>query len=146
VGWSWTRPTRGWNQTGLKKKQGKKKLGWPGVLTRQDPVKTRLQPVDFCFFTKTTSFWFKKKNWPGQPRTRALNRAGSKNYACNNKKILKRKKIRRERIWLDPSQSNLTWDSIEPQPNRVPSSFFQLHRVCLSYMRDLYRIVFFYSQ
>jgi hypothetical protein len=23
--------------------------GWPG--------KTRLQPVDFCFFTKTTPFW-----------------------------------------------------------------------------------------
>jgi hypothetical protein len=44
--------TRGWNRAGLKKKQGKKKLG----VTRLTRSKTRLQPVDFFFFTKTTSF------------------------------------------------------------------------------------------
>jgi len=54
--------TRGWNRAGLKKKQGKKKLG----VTRLTRSKTRLQPVDFCFFTKMTSFWF-KKNWLGRP-------------------------------------------------------------------------------
>jgi len=54
-----TRPTRGWNRAGLKKKRGKKKLGVTR-LTRQNPLT--------CFFTKTTSFWFKKKNWPGRPR------------------------------------------------------------------------------
>jgi len=75
-----TRPTRGWNRVGLKKKQGKKNPVWPGKTW----LKTRLQPVNF-FFTKTMSFWFfYKKNWPGQPgdpvKTRALNRAGSKNY------------------------------------------------------------------
>ena len=54
--------TRGWNRAGLKKKQGKKKLG----VTRLTRSKTRLQPVDFFFFTKTTSFWFKKID-PGDP-------------------------------------------------------------------------------
>ena len=50
-----TRPIRDWNQAGLKKKQGKEKSGvtrltrrpgWPG----KTQLKTRLQPVDFCFF------------------------------------------------------------------------------------------------
>ena len=54
--------TQGWNRAGLNKKQGKKKLG----VTRLTRSKTRLQPVDFCFFTKTTSFWFKKID-PGDP-------------------------------------------------------------------------------
>jgi hypothetical protein len=86
VGWPGTRQTRGWNRAELKKKQGKEKLG----VTRR-PGKTRsktwLQLVDFFFFfTKTTPFWFFfKKNWPGRtrskPRTRALDWAGSKNYA-----------------------------------------------------------------
>jgi len=52
--------------------------------------KTRLQPVDF-FFIETTSFWFKKKNWPGQPgqnpvtwskpEIQTLNQVEFKNYA-----------------------------------------------------------------
>ena len=37
-----TRPSQGWNQAGLKKKQGKER---PSVTW----LKTRLQPVDFCF-------------------------------------------------------------------------------------------------
>jgi len=57
---------RDWNRVGLKKKQEKKK---PGATRRPDwPGKTRLRPsckpadfCFFCFFTKTTSFWFKKK-------------------------------------------------------------------------------------
>jgi hypothetical protein len=61
--------------------------GWPGKIR----LKTRLQPVDFCFvFTKTTSFWFFKKIDLGdpvtqsKPGTRVLDRAGSKNYVQNN--------------------------------------------------------------
>jgi hypothetical protein len=49
--------------------------------------KTWLQAIDFCFFTKTTSFWFfLKKIDPGdsvnrsKPGTRALDQTGSKNY------------------------------------------------------------------
>jgi len=44
-----TRPARGWNRTGLMKKLHKP---WPGVtrLTGKTRSKTRLQPVDFCFF------------------------------------------------------------------------------------------------
>jgi len=41
-----------------------KKRNWPG-----DPVKTRHPALGQGFFTKTTSFWFKKKKltrWPGQ--------------------------------------------------------------------------------
>jgi len=56
AGRSGTRPIRGWNRAGLKKKQGKK---IPGVtrLTRQDPVANPLNFVCvFCFFIKTTSF------------------------------------------------------------------------------------------
>jgi hypothetical protein len=54
-----TRPTRGWNRAGLKKKQGKKKSG----VTRRIDLATRLtrqdlvaNPLIFVFFTKTTSF------------------------------------------------------------------------------------------
>ena len=51
--------------------------------------KTRLQPVDFCFFflNQRCFDFFKKKIDPGdpvtrsKPRTRILDRAGSKNYA-----------------------------------------------------------------
>jgi hypothetical protein len=61
------------------------RLTWRPGKTRS---KTWLQPVDFFFFTKTTSFWFFKKikNWfrrpsdPVKTRTRILDRAGSKNY------------------------------------------------------------------
>jgi hypothetical protein len=67
--------TRSWSQTELKKNRERKNPVWPG------------DPVDFCFFfTKTTLFWFKKKNWserPGDPVktwNRALDRAGSENY------------------------------------------------------------------
>jgi hypothetical protein len=57
-----TRPNRGWNRAGLKKKQGKEK---PGVTRRPDKTrsKTWLQPVDFCFFfflLKRRCFNFKK--------------------------------------------------------------------------------------
>jgi len=51
---------------GWRKNRGRKNPAWPrwpGELTRS---KAQMQPVDFCFFTKTMSFWFKKKNWPGQ--------------------------------------------------------------------------------
>jgi len=41
------RPTRGWNGFELKKKKNKEKLD----VTQ---LKTQLQTVDFCFFTKTT--------------------------------------------------------------------------------------------
>jgi hypothetical protein len=56
---------------------------------RRDPAtrsKTRLRSVDFCFFTKTTSFLFKKKKltratrWSG---TRTLYRTGSEKYDSN---------------------------------------------------------------
>jgi hypothetical protein len=58
-----TQLTRGWSQVGLKKNKGIKNSAWPGE-TRS---KTRLRPVDFCFFffTKTTSFWFKNFFDPG---------------------------------------------------------------------------------
>jgi hypothetical protein len=48
--------TRGWNRAGLKKKQGKKKLG----VTRLTRSKTRLQPVDFFFLLKRRRFDLKK--------------------------------------------------------------------------------------
>jgi len=73
-----TRPIRGWNRVGLKK-IGKEK-------TRYDPTKPGKKlgcnPLTF-FFTKTTSFWFFKKNNPGdrvtqsKTRTRVLNWNGS---------------------------------------------------------------------
>jgi len=74
---------RDWNRAGLKKKQEKKK---PGV-TRS---KTRLQPVNFCFSTKTMLFWFFKKIIinPGRSgdsvktRKPCLGYDRSKNYAC----------------------------------------------------------------
>jgi hypothetical protein len=44
-----TRLTQDWNRAKLKKKQEKKK---PSVIRS----KTWLQAIDFCFFTKTTSF------------------------------------------------------------------------------------------
>jgi hypothetical protein len=49
---SWLEPGR------IEKKIGEEKT-WcdPAIqLTRQNLVKTRLQPVNFCFFIKTTSF------------------------------------------------------------------------------------------
>jgi hypothetical protein len=64
-------------------------------LTRQDPVKNLIALVDFCFFfflLKRRRFDF-KKNDPGnpvtrsKPGTRALDRAGSKNYGLYLKKI-----------------------------------------------------------
>ena len=59
-----TRPTRAWNRSGWRPKPG-----WE--LARPDPVKTRPQTrwlFFLFFFTKTTSFWFKKKmtRRPGQ--------------------------------------------------------------------------------
>jgi hypothetical protein len=70
--------TRGWNRAGLKKKQGKKKLG----VTRLTRSKTRLQPVDFCFLLKRRRFDLKKltRATRSKPRTRALDSVGSKNY------------------------------------------------------------------
>jgi hypothetical protein len=43
-------------ESGWRKNRKKKNSTWSSK-TRS---KTRLQPVDFCSFTKTTSFWFKK--------------------------------------------------------------------------------------
>ena len=70
-----TRLTRGWNQAKLKKK--------PSVIRS----KTWLQAIDFCFFTKKTSFWFLKKTIDledsvnrSKPGTRALDQTRSKNY------------------------------------------------------------------
>ena len=68
-----TRTRPGW-----KKNKGRKNSvwpGWPGELTRQDPV---VNPLTFVFFIKTTLFWFKKKTNPAdpvtwsKPKTRAL--------------------------------------------------------------------------
>ena len=54
-------------------------------MTRQDPVKNRLQSVDFYFFLlKQRRFDFKKKLTRvtrSKPETRVLDRAGSENYA-----------------------------------------------------------------
>jgi hypothetical protein len=66
-----TRPGRStWDLTdpGLESGRVEEKIGERKI--RRDPAtrsKTRLRSVDFCFFTKTTSFLFKKKNWPGRP-------------------------------------------------------------------------------
>jgi hypothetical protein len=62
-----TRPTRGWNWAGLKKNMKRKNSLWLGGLTRQDTVKNPVATRWLFFFTKTTSFWFKKKIWPGRP-------------------------------------------------------------------------------
>jgi hypothetical protein len=80
----------------LKKKQGKKKLGmtwlarWVNPTTRLTRSKTQLQFVDFCFvfffLLKRHHFDFLKKltrmiqATRSKPGTRALDRAGSKNY------------------------------------------------------------------
>ena len=64
-----------WNQTGLKKKQGKKKSG----VIWQDSVTTR-----WFFLLKWYYFDLKKNSFKrlGDPvKTRALNCTGSKNYA-----------------------------------------------------------------
>jgi hypothetical protein len=60
-----------WNRAGLKKKQGKKKLG---VTQWVDPIKPYQKSgcnlLTFVFFTKTTSFWFFFKltrSKPGDP-------------------------------------------------------------------------------
>jgi hypothetical protein len=69
-------------------------LVWPGK-TRS---KTRLQPVDFCFFffTKTTPFWIFFKigidpaasvTW-SKSGTRALDRARFKNYGFKGYKLV----------------------------------------------------------
>ena len=53
---------------------------WPGK-TRS---KTRLQPVDFCFFYWNDVVLILKKIDPDDPVIQALNRAGSKNYRLYN--------------------------------------------------------------
>jgi hypothetical protein len=62
----------------------KKRKEKPGV-TRQDPVKTRLQSVDFYFFLLKQRRFDLKKNLTrvtrSKPETRVLDRAGSENYA-----------------------------------------------------------------
>jgi hypothetical protein len=94
AGRSWTSSTRGWNQAKLKKKHEKKKLSWPGDLvdSAKSGQKPDCNPLTFLlFFTKTTSFWLKKKlTWAtgSKPETRILNQAdnqaGSKNYAWDD--------------------------------------------------------------
>jgi hypothetical protein len=72
---------------------------WPSKTRYVDPArpgqKPDCNPLIFVFFTKTTSFWFKKKltqATPSKPGTRALNQAGhqagSKNYGSNNSHAL----------------------------------------------------------
>jgi hypothetical protein len=85
-----TRPGRStWDLTdpGLESGRVEEKIGERKI--RRDPAtrsKTRLRSVDFCFFTKTTSFLFKKKKltratrWSG---TRTLYRTGCEKYDSN---------------------------------------------------------------
>jgi hypothetical protein len=86
-----TRPTRDWRKNRERKNSvwpSWPRAGWPGKTW----LKTRLQPIDFCFFLlKRHHFDFLKKIWLGDRSklgTRALDRAGSKNYAENSLKIL----------------------------------------------------------
>jgi len=100
AGRSGTQPTRGWNRAGLKKKQEKEKnpvwTGWPGQLTRQDPVKNPVAIVEFCFFfflKRHHIDFLKKQIDPDDPVTRSKlgtrvldqtgHWAGSKNYVLN---------------------------------------------------------------
>jgi hypothetical protein len=62
-----TRPTRGWNRVGLKKKQGKKNPVWPGKTW----LKTRLQPVNFFLLKRCRFDFFIKKIDPGNLVTRS---------------------------------------------------------------------------
>jgi hypothetical protein len=74
-GWS----TWGWNQAGLKKKQEKEKSG----VTRQPGQKPGCNPLIFFLLKQRRFDFFKKKltrTTRSKPETRALNRAGSKNY------------------------------------------------------------------
>jgi len=70
--------------SGWRKNRVRKNLAWPDWPSKTR-WKTRLQPVDFSFFTKTTLFWFKKKLTRSKLRTRVLNQTGhqigSENYA-----------------------------------------------------------------
>jgi hypothetical protein len=76
---------------GLEPGQVEEKI-WEGI-TRCDPARLGQKPgcnrLTFVFFTKTTSFWFKKIDpsdpvTRSKPGTRALDRAGSENYAYNS--------------------------------------------------------------
>jgi hypothetical protein len=67
-------PGPGWPGAGtepsLRKNRGSYDQGWPDRLTWQDPVKNLVVTrwlIFFCFFTKTTLFWVKKKNWSNDP-------------------------------------------------------------------------------
>jgi hypothetical protein len=79
----------GWSgaETGLSWRKNKERKnsvwpGWPGKIRS----KTRLQPIDFCFFFKLKrhrfDFFKKKLTWTtwSKLETRTLNRAGFKNY------------------------------------------------------------------
>jgi len=51
---------------GWRNNRGRKNPVWPSW--PDNPIKNPVKTIDFCFFTKTTSFWFFfKKNWPGWP-------------------------------------------------------------------------------
>jgi len=95
---TWSGPrgsTRDWNGAWLKKKHGKKKPGVTQLTRRVDSTtrsKTRLQPIDFCFFflLKQYCFDLKKKliwttRWSGQnSEPRPWTGLGLKNYSSYN--------------------------------------------------------------
>jgi hypothetical protein len=96
---TWSGPrgsTRDWNGAWLKKKHGKKKPGVTQLTRRVDSTtrsKTRLQPIDFCFFflLKQCRFDFFKKKLIQvtrlKPRIQILDRTGFKNYNYHYLKI-----------------------------------------------------------
>jgi hypothetical protein len=65
--------------------------GWRKNRVGKNPVRPGCNPLTLVFFTKTTSFWFKKIDptdpvTRSKPGTRALDRDGSENYGF---KVLK---------------------------------------------------------
>jgi len=55
-----TRPNPTGTGPGLRKNRKRQNPGWPGDPV--DPTRPGQKPVNFCFLTKITLFWFFKKN------------------------------------------------------------------------------------
>jgi hypothetical protein len=109
---------------GWRKNRKRKNLVWPGRLNRR-PGKTRLQTrwllIFFVFFTKTTSFWFKKKltrPTRSKPGTRALDRAGHRCkpidfffiiFLLKQCRFDLKKELTRPTRWPDYNQESEPW-------------------------------------